>query len=112
MPKRSKYGNYGMWQFGGETNLIRSNIIGGLVCDQNYAYKNYPEIIKNKSLNNFAEEINDNKLIDDELPNNEETKENIIDEETKVETKESIITIIFSVLKKLINFVLDKIITK
>lgn len=36
-------GQLGMWQFGGETNLIRSNRVAGVVCDQNYAYKNYPE---------------------------------------------------------------------
>lgn len=37
-------GELGMWQFGGETNLIRSNRVAGVVCDQNYAYKNYPEL--------------------------------------------------------------------
>lgn len=54
MPKKSKYGNYGMWQFGGSTNLIRSTKIAGIVCDQDYAYKNYPEIMGNKNLNNFT----------------------------------------------------------
>ena len=34
-------GKLGMWQFGGETNLIRSNRIAGVVCDQNYAYADY-----------------------------------------------------------------------
>lgn len=37
-------GELGMWQFGGETNLLRSNRVAGVVCDQNYAYKNYPEM--------------------------------------------------------------------
>ena len=45
--------DYGMWQFGGETNMIRSNKIAGVVCDQDYAYKDYPSIIKNAGLNGF-----------------------------------------------------------
>ena len=35
-----------MWQYGGETNLLRSNRVAGVVCDQNYAYKDYPEITR------------------------------------------------------------------
>lgn len=27
---------YNIWQFGGETNLLRSNRVAGVVCDQNY----------------------------------------------------------------------------
>lgn len=46
-------GNYGMWQFGGETNKIRSNKIAGVTCDQNYAFVDYPKIIKEKGLNGF-----------------------------------------------------------
>ena len=42
-----------MWQFGGETNLIRSNKIAGYVCDQDYAYEDFPSIIKSASLNGF-----------------------------------------------------------
>lgn len=45
--------SYGMWQFGGETNLIRTNKVAGVVCDQDYAYKDYPTIIKNAKLNGF-----------------------------------------------------------
>ena len=45
---------YGMWQFGGETNLIRTNKVGGVTCDQDYAYKDYPTIIKNAGLNGFG----------------------------------------------------------
>ena len=47
-------GDYGMWQFGGETNKIRSNKVAGVVCDQNYAMKDYPKIIKDKGLNGFG----------------------------------------------------------
>ncbi len=46
--------NVQMWQFGGETNLIRSNRIAGYVCDQDYAYQDFPTIIKNAGLNGFA----------------------------------------------------------
>ena len=45
--------SYGMWQFGGETNKIRSNKIAGVTCDQDYAYKDYPYIIRNAGLNGF-----------------------------------------------------------
>ena len=45
--------DYGMWQFGGETNMIRSNKIAGVVCDQDYCYKDYPSIIKSAGLNGF-----------------------------------------------------------
>ncbi len=47
-------GDYGMWQFGGETNLIRSNKVAGVVCDQDYALKDYPAIIKTAGLNGFG----------------------------------------------------------
>ena len=47
-------GAYGMWQFGGETNEIRSNRVAGVVCDQNYALKDYPKIIKEKGLNGYS----------------------------------------------------------
>lgn len=44
----------GMWQFGGETNKIRTNKIAGLTCDQDYAYYDYPSIMKSKGLNGFS----------------------------------------------------------
>jgi len=44
----------GMWQFGGSTNEIRSNKVAGIVCDQDYAYKDYPAIIKEKGLNGLG----------------------------------------------------------
>lgn len=37
-------GNLGMWQFGGETNVLRSNQVAGVVCDQNYGYIDYPSL--------------------------------------------------------------------
>jgi hypothetical protein len=47
----------GMWQFGGSTNATRTNIVAGMVCDQNYAYKDYPAIIKSAGLNGFAKAV-------------------------------------------------------
>lgn len=46
----------GMWQFGGETNKIRSNKVAGVTCDQNYSYKDYPSIVENAGLNGFTKE--------------------------------------------------------
>jgi hypothetical protein len=45
---------YGMWQFGGETNKIRTNKVAGVTCDQNYVYKDYPAIMKKVGLNGFT----------------------------------------------------------
>ena len=44
----------GMWQYGGEENFIESPYIDGLkgAFDKNYAYKNYPMIIKAYGYNN------------------------------------------------------------
>ena len=44
-------GKYGMWQYGGETNLLRSVKVAGVTCDQNYCYVDYPTIIKKNKLN-------------------------------------------------------------
>lgn len=50
-----EYGdNLGMWQFGGETNLIRTNKVAGAVCDQDYCYFDYPEIIKKRKVNGYT----------------------------------------------------------
>ena len=43
-----------MWQFGGETNLIRSNKINGQTCDQDYCYVDYPAKIKAAGLNGYG----------------------------------------------------------
>lgn len=45
---------YPMWQFGGETNYIRTNKIAGQVCDQDYAYVDFPNIIKNGGFNGYG----------------------------------------------------------
>lgn len=43
----------GLWQFGGSTNKLRSTNIAGMTVDQNYAYYDYPGIMKSKGLNGF-----------------------------------------------------------
>lgn len=47
-----------MWQFGGETNLIRSNKINGQTCDQDYCYVDYPVKIKAAGLNGYSKSSN------------------------------------------------------
>lgn len=47
-----------MWQFGGETNHIRSNKINGQTCDQDYCYVDYPVKIKAAGLNGYAKGSN------------------------------------------------------
>lgn len=48
--------NLGIWQYGGETNLIESNSIPGIgVVDKNMAYKDYPTIIKNGGYNGWGD---------------------------------------------------------
>jgi hypothetical protein len=47
-------GNYGMWQYGGETNFLESNSIPGVgVIDKDKCYKDYPTIIKNGGYNGW-----------------------------------------------------------
>ncbi len=43
-----------MWQFGGETNKIRTNKVAGVLCDQNYCYVDFPTQIKQRGLNGFS----------------------------------------------------------
>ncbi len=43
----------GIWQFGGETNLLRKNTVADIVCDQNYMYRDFPSLIKERGLNGF-----------------------------------------------------------
>lgn len=52
----------GIWQFGGETNKIRSNKIQGMTVDQDYLFVDYPTVIKSKKLNGFGV---DNTIRDD-----------------------------------------------
>lgn len=52
-PKLNSGMSVGIWQFGGETNFIRSNKVAGVVCDQNYCYVDYTSAIKKYGLNGF-----------------------------------------------------------
>ena len=45
---------FGMWQFGGETNLIRSNKVAGVVCDQDYLLIDYPTLIRKEGKNGYT----------------------------------------------------------
>lgn len=56
----------GMWQFGGETNVLRSNRVAGVVCDQNFAYVDFPAAIKAGGLNGYTKAAEKPKLKTDE----------------------------------------------
>lgn len=47
-------GDYAMWQFGGETNKIRSTQICGQTVDQDYMYSDFPTRIKRLKLNGYG----------------------------------------------------------
>lgn len=46
-----------IWQFGGETNFLRSSKINDQVVDQNYCYVDYPTLIKDKGLNGYTKVV-------------------------------------------------------
>lgn len=54
-------GQAGMWQFGGETNYLRSPKINGQTVDQNYMLVDYPSIIKAKGKNGYGAGASNNK---------------------------------------------------
>jgi GH25 family lysozyme M1 (1,4-beta-N-acetylmuramidase) len=49
-------GNYGIWQYGAETNKIDSKTVSGIsgVVDKDYCYVDYPSIITKKGLNGYT----------------------------------------------------------
>ena len=55
----------GLWQFGGEVNLLRNKYISGVVCDQNYMYKDFPALIKQTGLNGFTKSTETKPTISD-----------------------------------------------
>ncbi|MDO5015301.1 MAG: GH25 family lysozyme [Clostridia bacterium] len=59
--------NFGLWQYGGSVNPIRSASIGGVVTDQNYALRNYPEIITSRGFNGYQKENKPTKKSTDEI---------------------------------------------
>lgn len=50
-----------MWQFGGNTNVIRDTKVAGVVVDQNYSYVDYPTLIKANELNGYVKEVSPQK---------------------------------------------------
>lgn len=49
-------GKCGLWQFGGSSNAIRSNKVAGVVTDQDYAYSDYPAIMKRLGKNGYGKQ--------------------------------------------------------
>lgn len=66
--------SHGLWQFGGETNKIRTNKIAGYVCDQNYSYKDYPSIMKEYGLNGYLKDKTTNTTNNTTTPPKVENK--------------------------------------
>lgn len=52
----NKPGACGIWQFGGETNLIQSNKINGITVDQNFMYIDFETTIRKNGLNGFRKD--------------------------------------------------------
>lgn len=48
--------NVQMWQYGGETNYIRSKYVAGVVCDQDYCFVDFPAKIKAAGKNGYTKE--------------------------------------------------------
>jgi len=46
--------DYPMHQFGGGTNMVRSNTVAGRVCDQDYCYVDFPAIIRAAGRNGYT----------------------------------------------------------
>ena len=46
----------GVWQFGGETNTLRTNKVAGVTCDQNYMFIDYPTLMKQAGLNGYTKQ--------------------------------------------------------
>lgn len=58
--------DYTMWQFGGEINKLRNVKVADVRCDQDYVYKNYPQLMINKGLNGFKKtEVTKRKSIEE-----------------------------------------------
>lgn len=122
------YKNYGMWQFGGSENYLRSDKVDNKVCDQDYAFKDYPKIMLSKNLNNFKNSElsidetnngNDNNTQESNkdvknTSNNlkkevKETIENEVENEIKYELSKNRIKIfkfIWKWLKKMIGYII------
>lgn len=73
----------GIWQFGGETNPIRSNKVAGVVCDQDYMLIDYSNTIKNNGFNGFKKSVKKSldevvkEVLDGEWGNGDERKKRL-----------------------------------
>ena len=107
-PDTNKY-KYGIWQFGGSENYIRSNKIDNKICDQDYAFKDYPKIMSSKNLNVFTTNLDNDESNSKE--NIEKDIENELEEEVKeelYENKNKIFNLILNFFKKLIGIIFLK----
>ena len=59
---------FGLWQYGGSTNMIRSNQVAGQTCDQNYLLVDYPALIRNSGLNGFNADTSSPPSTEGSLP--------------------------------------------
>lgn len=105
-------GSYGLWQYGGSTNYIESPYLAGLsgAVDKDYAYYDYPEVIKSSGLNGWVKETVPEEIPQPETPETppepEEVTEEKTDNEPEIEEtpkKEGIL----SILKKLLRLILE-----
>ena len=68
-----------MWQFGGETNRVRSPILAGQTVDQDYSYYDYPAVIKNAGLNGYPKSSNQpSQPVEPTKKSNEEIADEVI----------------------------------
>lgn len=68
-----------MWQFGGETNLLRNVHIAGVLCDQDYSFIDYPDFLIDSGLNGYTKQAKSDttiahEIIDGKWGNGEERK--------------------------------------
>lgn len=56
-PVLSNNRKFDMWQYGGGTNLIRSDKINGITVDQDFLYKDFTSTIKKCGLNGFTKVV-------------------------------------------------------
>lgn len=67
-----KYGDFGLWQ------NSSNGIIGGMRVDTDYAYKDYPSIIKNAGLNGYAKGTSKTTAPETSKKSNEEIANEVI----------------------------------
>lgn len=81
--KRLDYQNCGMWQFGGETNLLRDPCFCGQVVDQDYMLKDYLTLNKKNENNDVDDAVNKViKIAKDEIGYLEKVSNSQLDDKT------------------------------